>query len=64
VSSYDYNAATFSGATGHFTQVVWKGTTKLGCGSNPSCGMKTYVCQYTPPGNVMGEFADNVGRPT
>ncbi len=63
VGAYDFNNPTFSSGTGHFTQMVWKGTTKLGCGSNARCGMKTYVCQYShTAGNMMGQFAQNVGR--
>ncbi|KAH9982517.1 hypothetical protein BGW80DRAFT_1453395 [Lactifluus volemus] len=50
----------------HFTQMVWKSTTQLGCavqtcngiiGSGPA---NYYVCEYNPPGNVEGEFGDNV----
>jgi hypothetical protein len=63
VASYDYGNPTFSGSTGHFTQMVWKASTRLGCGSNGGCGMKTYVCRYAPAGNVIGQFADQVGRP-
>jgi len=54
----------------HFTQVVWKATTQLGCafaicpaGSifAAEFGPATYyVCHYNPPGNVIGEFAQNV----
>ncbi|KAJ3564877.1 hypothetical protein NP233_g8000 [Leucocoprinus birnbaumii] len=70
-SQYNYNDPGFSEATGHFTQVVWKATTTLGCGlhvcstgSPWGSGSWTYiVCRYTPPGNVEGEFAQNVGRP-
>ncbi|KFY91217.1 hypothetical protein V498_05571 [Pseudogymnoascus sp. VKM F-4517 (FW-2822)] len=29
---YDFNKADFSHETGHFTQVVWKDTTTVGCG--------------------------------
>jgi hypothetical protein len=36
-SSYNYNYGDFSAATGHFTQVVWKGSTRLGCGAR-LCG--------------------------
>ena len=32
IQFYDYNNPVFSGETGHFTQVVWKGSTKIGCG--------------------------------
>lgn len=29
---YDYNNPGFSSATGHFTQVVWRTSTTVGCG--------------------------------
>ncbi|EHS62451.1 uncharacterized protein PGTG_20576 [Puccinia graminis f. sp. tritici CRL 75-36-700-3] len=52
----------------HFTQVIWEGTTQLGCAiSNchnlPGTPLKDapyWVCQYNPPGNVLGEFDTNV----
>merc|ERR1711941_62543 len=44
---------------GHYTQVVWKSTTAIGCGT---CG-GTMVCQYNPPGNYQGEYSDNVFAP-
>ncbi|KAK0206830.1 CAP domain-containing protein [Desarmillaria ectypa] len=52
----------------HFTQVVWKSTTELGCAQNTACngifdngGSQTLiVCLYNPPGNVIGEATDNV----
>lgn len=54
----------FSMTTGHYTQVVWKGTTKVGCGQwcGPVNGMTgcTVVCDYAPPGNMAGAFAANV----
>src|SRR5262245_13291718 len=31
-SSYDFRHGKFSMQTGHFTQVVWAGTARLGCG--------------------------------
>ncbi|KAJ7233973.1 CAP domain-containing protein, partial [Mycena rebaudengoi] len=50
----------------HWTQVVWKETRELGCavatcpvGSifEPEYGpTQYYVCEYSPPGNVDGEF--------
>ena len=42
--------------TGHFTQVVWKGSERLGCGVSGSY----LVCRYEPAGNYLGEFHDNV----
>ena len=49
----------FSEATGHFTQLVWKSTTSTGCAA-VNCtgkgGMDGFflVCEYYPPGNVVG----------
>lgn len=58
------------GDTGHFTQVVWKGTTSVACAVS-SCpagtiysnmASKFYVCRYQKPGNYYGEYKKNVGR--
>jgi uncharacterized protein YkwD len=60
--SYNYNAPGFSATTGHFTQVVWKGTKEIGCALRKECSgwPTTWVCQYSPPGNYIGQFAQNV----
>jgi uncharacterized protein YkwD len=50
VSAYDFSKGGFSGATGHFTALVWRDTTKVGCAVNKACSMPTYICQYSPPG--------------
>ncbi len=61
---YDYAAPGFSGATGHFTAVVWVATRALGCGVQACPGMGTVVvCNYWPPGNVWGAFERNVLPP-
>lgn len=58
--TYDYSSAdTYN----HFTQVVWKSTTQLGCAYKDcrSKGWGLYViCEYDPPGNVIGEEKENV----
>lgn len=69
-SLFDYNNGGFSSATGHFTQMVWKGTTKIGC-AMATCPGQTYgapnwsfvTCQYQAQGNVLGQFRVNVSPP-
>ena len=40
--------------TGHYSQVVWRKTAKVGCGI-ATCGHTVvYVCRYDPPGNHIG----------
>lgn len=50
----------FNSETGHYTQMCWKGTTKVGCAAK-KCGRGYMVfCQYLPRGNVRGQFQSNV----
>ena len=42
---------------GHYTQIVWKATTKVGCGLNRNATGKwkvMFVCNYDPSGNTTG----------
>ena len=41
---------------GHFTQVIWKNTQYVGCGTAKSVsGTEYYVCNYYPSGNWQGQ---------
>lgn len=62
---YDFDHPGFTEQTGHFTQLVWKNTTAVGCGRVECGGGKGWylVCEYWPRGNVEGEFGEMVGRP-
>ncbi|TWT60740.1 CAP family protein [Rubinisphaera italica] len=47
---------------GHYTQMVWSKTTKIGAGvavmqSGPYKGQLVIVCNYDPPGNYSGQLA-------
>ncbi|XP_065641732.1 uncharacterized protein LOC100206500 isoform X2 [Hydra vulgaris] len=61
---HDFKQNSFNYNTGHFTQVVWKGSTELGMGKSSSKkdGMFcTYIVgRYKPAGNMGGEFTKNV----
>lgn len=60
IAQYRFPDGGFSMETGHFTQVVWRGTKQVGCGRSQCKGMDIYVCEYDPPGNWEGQYRDNV----
>jgi len=64
IAAYNFASGAFSMLTGHFTQVVWAGTTRVGAGIAFAPSGATYICaNYTPPGNVRGRFETNVLPP-
>ncbi len=62
ISSYDFASgqSTDGEAVGHFTQVVWASTQQVGCGIARCGGEDIFVCNYSPPGNYVGEEVANV----
>jgi hypothetical protein len=56
-ANYNYAANTCSSICGHYTQLVWRTTTLVGCGAktctSPYQGT-VIVCNYQPPGNFNG----------
>ncbi|OAA76027.1 CAP domain protein [Akanthomyces lecanii RCEF 1005] len=67
-TQYNFNQPGFNGNTGHFTQLVWKSTKRVGCGWAKCAYGNNVVCEYDPAGNIVGNnnkyFKDNVGRQT
>ena len=58
---YRFNSPGFSTSTGHFTQIVWVDSTEMGAGiAESSSGAQFVVARYTPPGNVLNKFGENV----
>ncbi|CAN6688023.1 unnamed protein product [Malus baccata var. baccata] len=53
---YDSNSCTAGKVCGHYTQVVWRNSTRVGC-ARAKCknGMIFVICSYDPPGNWIGE---------
>ena len=44
-------------AVGHYTQLVWRGTTHVGCAIATRGDRSVLACRYSPPGNVDGRRA-------
>ncbi|GAA4015597.1 hypothetical protein GCM10022280_12970 [Sphingomonas swuensis] len=40
----------------HYTQVIWRGTTRVGCGLHDENGWRYLICRYSPKGNADGKI--------
>lgn len=72
IKFYDYETCATKDpkeAVGHFTQTVWKGSTRIGagrvCGTEDNTWHDTYIAvNFSPAGNMSGAYKDNVLPPT
>ena len=39
----------------HYTQIIWRGTTRVGCAIHKGDAWDVLVCRYAPAGNVVGQ---------
>ena len=63
--NYENNSCATGKVCGHYTQVVWRATTRVGCATkvctqNSPFGAQAptwqyWVCNYDPPGNYRGQ---------
>ncbi|KAG0024782.1 hypothetical protein BGZ80_007717 [Entomortierella chlamydospora] len=53
VKYYNYGRPGFSSQTGHYTQVVWKSTSSVGCAKKKCPNYYIYICEYDSPGNIV-----------
>lgn len=50
IQFYNFEVGGFAENTGHFTQLIWRDSVRIGCAANLRCAYKTYICQYQAPG--------------
>ncbi|RWS26900.1 hypothetical protein B4U80_02049 [Leptotrombidium deliense] len=61
IKQYNPRNPRFSPSTGHYTQLIWRSSTRLGCATASHCRYRhVTVCSYYPPGNYAGRFNENV----
>lgn len=64
IQNYNFDKPGFHTGTGHFTQLVWKSSKELGMGTAQAANGTWYVvANYSPPGNISGQFPLNVLKP-
>jgi glioma pathogenesis-related protein 2 len=64
VAKYDYNQPGYNSATGHFTQLVWNASRRVGAAvARDERGRSFVVMRFVPAGNMLGRFEQNVFRP-
>ena len=64
IQNYNFDKPGFHMGTGHFTQLVWKSSKELGMGIAQAADGTWYaVANYSPPGNISGQFPLNVLKP-
>ncbi|MGK7923786.1 MAG: pathogenesis-related family 1 protein [Spirulina sp.] len=56
VRDYNYtnNSCNPGKVCGHYTQVIWESTREVGCGMARNRDREVWVCNYNPPGNIIG----------
>lgn len=55
IKDYNYANNSCRAVCGHYTQVVWKTSRKVGCGMTRCGNEEVWVCNYDPPGNWVGQ---------
>lgn len=64
IKNYKFGSEPTSMGTGHFTQVVWKKSKKMGIAkARTSKGKIIVVANYEPAGNWIGQYTENVPAP-
>ena len=63
IKDYEFKPTCDFRVTGHFTQLVWKGSNELGIGrAIDADNREITVCNYYPAGNRRNHYEENVSR--
>ena len=62
-ASYTWDTNACTADCGHYTQIVWAGTTSVGCGMATNGTTTIWVCDYAPRGNIDGQRPYEPGGP-
>jgi pathogenesis-related protein 1 len=62
-ASYTWDTNACTADCSHYTQIVWAGTTSVGCGVATNGTTTIWVCDYAPRGNVAGQRPYEPGGP-
>jgi uncharacterized protein YkwD len=63
IAAYRFSAPRVDDETGHFTQVVWPASKRLGCAVARCQGSDFWVFRYAPAGNDEARMTKNVSKP-
>ncbi|XGW16688.1 hypothetical protein V3C99_001831 [Haemonchus contortus] len=53
----------FNRDVGHYTQVAWQSSDKIGCAVQWCPSMTLVGCEYNPAGNMLGQLIYDIGDP-
>jgi pathogenesis-related protein 1 len=53
---YSYRTNSCISDCGHYTQIVWRQTRRVGCAVAHGVNREIWVCSYDPPGNYRDEW--------
>jgi len=60
IKDYNWKKGEGQSGTGHFTQVIWKGSQEFGVALAKGANGIYVVANYNPPGNFVSKYSENV----